>query len=65
MACFRQRGSDEQARRLLDMVNALGKASLSSIELNEQFVIRFAVGNLGTTHQDVDEIWNLSQKPAP
>jgi len=47
------------------MVNALGKASLSSIELNEQFVIRFAVGNLGTTHQDVDEIWNLSQKPAP
>ncbi len=60
--CFRYKGSDEENRRLLDKVNATGKTFLSHTELNERFVIRFAIGNFGTTQQDVDEIWDLVQR---
>jgi aromatic-L-amino-acid/L-tryptophan decarboxylase len=61
VVCFRYKGSDEENRALLDRVNATGKTFLSHTELNGRFVIRFAIGNVGTTQQDVDEIWNLIQ----
>ncbi len=65
VVCFRYKGSDEENRALLDRVNASGKTFLSHTELNGRFVIRFAIGNVGTTQQDVDEIWDLIQQSAP
>ncbi|RPI15618.1 MAG: amino acid decarboxylase [Acidobacteriales bacterium] len=65
VVCFRYKGSDEENRALLDRVNATGKTFLSHTELNGRFVIRFAIGNVGTTQQDVDEIWSLIQQLAP
>jgi aromatic-L-amino-acid decarboxylase len=65
VVCFRYKGSDDDNRKLLDTINASGKTFLSHSELNGQFVIRFAIGNIGTTEADVDEIWDLIQRSAP
>jgi aromatic-L-amino-acid decarboxylase len=65
LVSFRYKGTDEQNRELLDRINATGKTFLSHTELNGRFVIRFAIGNLGTTQQDIDEIWDLIQRSAP
>ena len=65
LVCFRYRGTDEENQKLLDKVNATGKTFLSHTVLNGQFVIRFSIGNLGTTQEDIDEIWALIQSSAP
>lgn len=57
LICFRYRGSDEQNREFLDAINASGKALLSSTTLNGRFVLRMAIGNIGTTAADVREVW--------
>lgn len=59
LICFRYWGSDEQNRRLLDTVNSSGKAFLSSTTLNGKFVLRMAIGNIGTTTAEVREVWDL------
>lgn len=53
LICFRYRGSDEANRKLMDEVNATGKAFLSHTVLNGQFVIRLAIGNIKTTWEDL------------
>jgi aromatic-L-amino-acid decarboxylase len=65
LVCFRYKGSDEENQRLLDAVNVTGKAFLSHTVLDGRFVIRFSIGNLGTTQEDIDEIWSLIQRLAP
>ena len=65
LVCFRYRGSDEENQQLLDRVNATGKTFLSHTVLNGKFVIRFAIGNIGTTQDDVDEVWELVKRSAP
>jgi aromatic-L-amino-acid decarboxylase len=65
LVCFRYKGSDEENQKLLDKVNATGKAFLSHTVLNGKFVIRFAIGNIGTTQADIDEVWALIQQSAP
>ncbi len=62
VVCFRYRGSDEENRRLLEKVNASGKVFLSHTELNGRFVLRIAIGNLGTTAADVERAWELIRK---
>ncbi len=65
LLCFRYRGSDEQNRELLDAVNASGKALLSSTTLNGRLVLRMAIGNIGTTVDDVREVWEWICSRAP
>ncbi len=65
LVCFRYKGSGEENQKLLDAVNATGQAFLSHTVLDGRFVIRFSIGNLGTTQQDIDEIWALIQRLAP
>ena len=65
LVCFRYKGSDEENQKLLDAINATGKAFLSHTVLNGKFVIRFAIGNIGTTQEDIDEVWALIQQSAP
>jgi aromatic-L-amino-acid decarboxylase len=59
VVCFRLKGSDEQNRALLDKVNASGKLFISQTELHGQYVLRIAIGNLATTHEDVQAAWEL------
>ncbi|HLH43870.1 MAG TPA: pyridoxal-dependent decarboxylase [Bryobacteraceae bacterium] len=64
LVCFRFRGTDEQNRRLLDRVNATGEAFLSGAELNGRFILRLAIGNIGTAEADVEAVWRLLKRQA-
>lgn len=61
---FRFQGSDEQNRAIMDRVNSTGKTFISSTVLHGQFVLHIAIGNLGTTWQDVEQAWGLIQEAA-
>src|ERR1700722_8659558 len=64
LICFRYRGSDDENRRLLDAVNASGKAFLPHTELHGRFVLRLAIGNISTQWEDLEETWNLVRQTA-
>ncbi len=57
--CFRYKGSDDDNRAILERVNASGKTFISSTSLNNQIVLRVAIGNLGTTRADVELCWEI------
>jgi aromatic-L-amino-acid decarboxylase len=61
---FRFKGTDEQNQTLMDRVNASGEAYLSHTVLHGRFVLRIAIGNLGTTREDVQAVWRLVQRLA-
>jgi aromatic-L-amino-acid decarboxylase len=64
LVCFRHRAGDEFNRRLLAEINASGKALLSHTVLNGRYVLRFAIGNMQTREEDVQETWHLLQETA-
>lgn len=64
VVCFRLRAGDEENRQLLERINRSGRFFLSHTELNGRYVLRIAIGNLGTTRQDVREAWELIQRTA-
>lgn len=57
LVCFRLKGSNERNQRLLEAVNASGRAYLSHNVMNGAFVLRFAVGHVGATFEDVRNAW--------
>jgi aromatic-L-amino-acid/L-tryptophan decarboxylase len=59
LVCFRYKGSDAENRALFERINTSGKAFLSSTEVNGKYVLRWAIGNMGTTERDVRETWEL------
>jgi aromatic-L-amino-acid/L-tryptophan decarboxylase len=65
VVCFRYRGSDSENAQLLDRVNATGKVFLSHTGLNNQYILRLAIGNIGTTHEDVARAWDIICSAAP
>ncbi len=65
VVCFRYQGSDEDNRKILDAVNDSGKVFLSHTALNGRYVLRLAIGNMGTEWQDVQLAWELVQRAAP
>jgi aromatic-L-amino-acid decarboxylase len=64
LLCFRYLGSDDENRALLDAVNSSGKAFLSHTVLNGRFVLRLAIGNIGTQWEDLEETWNAIRQAA-
>jgi aromatic-L-amino-acid decarboxylase len=72
VVCFRFRGPshadpktvDDQNRAIMDHVTQSGRVFISGTVLNNQQVIRLAIGNLATTWQDIEEAWELLKKAA-
>ena len=64
LVCFRHRGGDEPTRRLMDEINASGKAFLAGTTLKGQFVLRLAIGNFQTTKEDLQQVWAFLQDHA-
>lgn len=64
VVCFRLKGSEEDNRRLLEAVNASGRAYLSHTVLDARYVIRFAVGHIATTEEDIDSAWQTISEAA-
>jgi aromatic-L-amino-acid decarboxylase len=42
-------------------VNATGEAFLSHTKLNCRYILRLAIGNLGTTEKHIARVWELIQ----
>ena len=68
LVCFRLRGSNEANRELMDSINRAGQFFLSNTTLIGQYVLRIAIGNMGTTRETLDALWeqigSLAQAPA-
>lgn len=64
VVCFRYKGTDEENKRILEAANATGEVFLSSTVLRGKVVLRCAIGNLGTTWDDVNTAWELVLKAA-
>jgi aromatic-L-amino-acid/L-tryptophan decarboxylase len=56
--------ADAMNQRILDRVNASGRAYLSHTRLGERFVLRLAIGNLRTERPHVAGAWSLLQAAA-
>ena len=64
VVCFRFKGTDEQNLAIEEKVNHSGRIFISHTSLNNQMVLRMAIGNLGTTWADVEEAWRLIREAA-
>jgi len=62
VVCFRYKGSDDDNRRIFEKVNASGKFFISHTQLGGRYVLRLAIGNLGTTWEDVKGAWEMIQQ---
>ncbi|HBY63996.1 MAG TPA: amino acid decarboxylase [Solibacterales bacterium] len=64
LVCFRYRGTNDQNRQLIDDVNRSGEAFLLGNEIAGVFMIRFAIGNMRTTRDDVFAVWRAIREAA-
>ncbi len=64
VVCFRYQGTDEENKRIMEAANATGEVYLSSTVLKGKVVLRVAIGNLGTTWEDVNWAWELLKTAA-
>ena len=64
LVCFRYKGTDEENRRIADLVNESGVAFLMPTVLRGRAVIRLAIGNIRTTEDDVRKTWEAIQAAA-
>jgi aromatic-L-amino-acid/L-tryptophan decarboxylase len=64
LVCFRRRGTDEDNEQLLERVNTSGEVFLSHARLHGRYVLRLAVGNFGTTEDDVRLAWDVLRREA-
>lgn len=65
LVCFRLRGPDEATRVLLEKLNQTGEVFFSHTALHGRFVMRWSIGNIHTTWEDIVKTWSLVQALAP
>ncbi|MCC6389071.1 MAG: amino acid decarboxylase, partial [Bryobacterales bacterium] len=65
LICFRLRGPDEATRALLEKLNETHGVFFSHTALHGRFVMRWAIGNIHTTWEDVEKTWELVRALAP
>jgi aromatic-L-amino-acid decarboxylase len=64
LVCFRHRGGDEINRRIVERVNQSGVAFLAGHVLNGAYGLRIAIGNIGTSREDVWRVWSAVREAA-
>ena len=64
LVCFRLAAGDAATQRLLDAVNASGRAYLTHAKLDGKFVIRVAIGGTWTERRHVEGLWAQLQELA-
>jgi aromatic-L-amino-acid decarboxylase len=57
LVCFRLKDTDQRNRDLLESINATGHAFLTGTTLKGKFVLRIAIGNIGTSDEDIASTW--------
>jgi aromatic-L-amino-acid decarboxylase len=62
LVCFRKKASDEENRAIMERINSDGEILLSHTALHGRFVMRLAIGNMGTTRGHVQRAWELIQQ---
>ena len=62
LVCFRHTGGDELNQRLLENLNQSGDLYLTHTKLNDQYVLRFCVGQTTTAYSHVQHAWKLIQQ---
>ena len=62
--CYRARGDDARNERILDRVNASGRAYISHTRLGGRLVLRASFGNPRQTEGHVRALWNLLREAA-
>ena len=64
VVCFRRDGPDDENEALLARANATGELFISHTKLNGRYVLRLAIGNAGTTEDDVRRAWEVLRECA-
>ncbi len=64
LVCFRREGTDEENEQILERANASGEIFISHTKLHDRYVLRLAIGNAGTTEDDVRLAWEVLQRSA-
>ncbi|MEC9372258.1 MAG: aminotransferase class V-fold PLP-dependent enzyme, partial [Planctomycetota bacterium] len=71
LVCFRLRGEDGLSRRLVEAINASGRAFITHTALPDperpgesRYVIRFAIGGVNTRPEHIEETWGEMQRAA-
>lgn len=65
LVCFRHRGGDAVNQRILDTVNASGRAFLTHTRLEGKLTLRAAIGQTRTRAEHVDALWDAVTAAAP
>ena len=58
------RAADDENKRIIERLNASGFTFLAGNVLDGRFVIRYAIGNMATAHEDVFAVWARIQEAA-
>ncbi len=64
LVCFRHKGDDDFNLKLMNEVNATGKAFFTHTKLNRQVVLRMSIGQTNTEEKHVKATWDLIEKIA-
>ncbi len=62
LICFRHTKGNNFTEKLLNTINESGKAYMTHTKLNDQYNIRFSVGQTSTTIDHLKETWNYIVK---
>ena len=62
LICFRHTKGNNFTEKLLNTINKSGKAYMTHTKLNDQYIIRFSVGQTSTTIDHLKDTWNYIVK---
>jgi aromatic-L-amino-acid decarboxylase len=64
LVCFRHEGPDEHNEEIVERINRSGELFVSHTRLDDRYVLRLAIGNEGTTEEDVRRAWDALRRAA-